>query len=561
MLESLHAAPNSDYMSLIDRIDAGKAWNIVDGLSSDRFEGRRAGTAGDNLASDYVADYFQSIGLRPAGENGAYKARFSIPLWQLTRMPSMELLDNDGGILQAFEYRREFNVIPGSGSGNYSADVVFVGYAVSASSLSYDDFHGISVSGKIALAMVGTPPGGRFEEGNYGATYVKADNALRHGAAGLILVDSPAEPDSHYVERARYGACWTIYEKLTIQGGTIEMADMLLKDNGLTLSVLQQEINRDFKPRSLALGKRLHVSVQASFMQNARSHNVLGFIPGDDLQASNNVVIIGAHHDHWGKDVDGGIFRGANDDASGVAVMMEIARVFSGAARPRWSILFASWSGEEEGFYGSYAYVQNPYFPLGGTIAYLNLDMVGYGQQLLGESSETHKVLRGLAKESAEELGISLSVEGYYGGSDHASFENNGVPNLMFIYWPDDAYHTPADTAAHVSKRNLLDTARLTALVALKLAETRVVTTSLTTSSSDSSSVHTSPASTHSTEIPETSLSAVGTNKTETSEESQVGDQMFATDQFVIPVTMLGIILAVVAVHRLRKQAKDTSRS
>jgi len=179
-------------------------------------------------------------------------------------------------------------------------------------------------------------------------------------------------------------------------------------------------------------------------------------------------------------DVDGGIFRGANDDASGVAVMMEIAQVFSAAVKPRWSVLFAAWSGEEEGLFGSYAYVDSPSFPLEGTIAYLNLDMVGYGQKLLCEVSESHEELRAVVTESAEQLRISLNLQGFSGSSDQVPFEKEKVQNLMFIYWPDEVYHTPADTADHVSRRNLLETARLTALITLKLAEATVM--KLTTS-------------------------------------------------------------------------------
>jgi len=238
----------------------------------------------------------------------------------------------------------------------------------------------------------------------------------------------------------------------------------------LTLSSVQRTINQDLKPQSFPLNKRLQVSVEVSFTENANAYNVLGFIPGSD-PASRKAVIIGAHYDHWGRDVDGSIFRGANDDASGVAVMMETARVFSAVVKPRWSVLFAAWSGEEEGLWGSYAYVNDPFFPLEGTIAYLNLDMVGYGQQLQCQVSEAHRELRSVVTESAEQLGISLDLQGFFGSSDQVPFEKRKVQNLMFIYWPDEVYHTPADTADHVSRRNILETARLTALITLKLAE------------------------------------------------------------------------------------------
>jgi len=533
------ATDSPDYTILLDHIDAERAWNIVNDLAGDDFEGRRAGTAGANLASEYVASYFGSIGLRPAGENGGYRTRFTLPLWQLTQMPALEMLDHGGNVLQAFDYRRDFNVIPGSGSGDYSAEVVFAGYGITAGSLGYDDFDGLSVGGKIVLAIVGTPRSGGFRESNYGAAYVKAENALRHGAVGLILVDNPAEPTSHYIERSRCGACWTNYGRLTLQGSSVGMADRLLRDSDLTLSSLQQEIDQKLRPRSFALGKQLHISVRASFVENADSYNVLGFIPGTDPDASRKVVIIGAHYDHWGKDVNGDVFRGANDDASGVAVMMEIARLFSVATKPKWSILFASWSGEEEGFYGSYAYVQDPYFPVSGTIAYLNLDMVGYGQPLIGESSKTHTALRAVMDESANQLGISLVMQDFQGGSGHASFENKGVPNLMLIYWPDDAYHTPADTATHVSKKNLFDAARLTALIALKLGEIEVTGAALTTS--------------HSITV---------TRRIETSGTSlQLGGGVLRMDFLVIAGVVIAVVLVPIAFFHFRGRKRDNPGS
>ncbi|MCJ7505001.1 M28 family peptidase [Candidatus Bathyarchaeota archaeon] len=233
------------------------------------------------------------------------------------------------------------------------------------------------------------------------------------------------------------------------------------------------------KPQSFVLSKMLRVSVRASFTENANGYNVLGFIPGSD-PFSKKVVIIGAHYDHLEKDVDGNIFRGANDDASGVAVMMEIARVLSTASRPKCSALFAAWSGEEEGTRGSYAYANRPFFPLSETIAYLNLDMVGYGQQLVCQISEAHKTLRTTLDESAVQLGVSISVEKFSGGSDHVHFERNKVANLMFIRWPDEFYHTPRDMDDRIPRKNLLETARLTALIAMRLIEVEATVETVT---------------------------------------------------------------------------------
>ena len=470
-----NASVDSGYLSVLGQLDANRAWKFVEQLAGDSFEGRRAGTQGADLASGYIADYFSLIGLKPAGTDGSYKSMFTMPLWDLAQTPSLALAGSNGTVLSVFGYRGDFNVIPGSGGGDYSAEVLFAGYGITTYDSSYDDYAGISARGKIALVILGTPPSFRFEQDDYGSPYSKAENAFRHGAAGLILVDNPTEPTPHYLERRRCGCCWTVFTKLTILGGSQEFANTLLRDSGFGLSSLQQKINQGPTPQSFVTGNQLQVSVKVTFTEYASAYNVLAFIPGSDLEASRRVVIVGAHYDHWGKDVDGSIYHGANDDASGVAVMLEVARVFSFSARPRWSVLFAAWSGEEEGFYGAYAYVSHPYFPLEGTIAYLNLDMVGYGQHLLAEISTTHGPLGSAMTESAKELGISLDIEGMSGGSDHVPFMEKDVQSLMFIYWPDDAYHTPADDVNHVSKSNLLETAKLTALIALRLSEARVV--------------------------------------------------------------------------------------
>jgi len=480
LLASAHTVTcDTSQLKLLEYLDVDRAWNTIENLAGDRFEGRLAGTRSAESASEFIASHFDSIGLKPAGADERYRSKFLTPMWQLTQMPKLEMVEPSGGVLRAFEYRKDFAIQPGSGSGNFSAEVVFSGYGITTRDLAYDDYAGISVQGKIVLVIIGMPPGDPFKQGTYGTWSTKADNALKHGAAGLVLIDSPAAPTPNYIERWSGGR--TVYQKIAILWATVETADTLLKDRGITLSSIQRLINQDLKPQSFPVNKQLRMSVQVSFTESASTSNVLGFIPGSN-PTSKKVVIIGAHYDHLGKDADGKIFRGANDDASGVAVMMEIAHVFSIAAKPSCSLLFAAWSGEEEGTLGSYAYVNHPYFSLTETIAYLNLDMVGYGRQLVCQISEAHKTLRTVLTESVEQLRVSVQVEKYSGGSDHAPFERNMVPNLMFIYRPDEAYHTPKDTADRISRKNLLETARLTALMALKLSEASIATITLTPS-------------------------------------------------------------------------------
>lgn len=472
------ASPDIGYGWLLDQIDADRAWDIVRELAGNTYEGRLSGTWGATLASEYVAHHFQTIGLKPGGQDGAYRTRFSVPMWRLTTIPTLGLADESGDVAQYFQYRTDFYVQPGSDSGDYLASVVFVGYGITAANLNYDDYANVSVRGRIVLAMSGVPSHARFGE-TYEAWYTKAENAQTHGAVGLLLVDDPTKPTPYYIRKWIGGR--GVYDGLTILRGSIPFADTLLKDSGETLSSIQQRIDQELKPRSFSLNSRLWVSVHVSFARTANGYNVLGFIPGSDPTASHKIVIVGAHYDHLGKDVDGSIFAGANDNASGVAVMMEIARLFSSQVRPRYSVMFAAWGGEEEGLYGSYAYVDDPSFSLSDTIGYLNLDMVGYGQQLRCSVLPSHDRLRSVIAESGEQLGISLDFGEFGGRSDHVPFRDKDVQSAMLIYWPDDQYHTPLDTADRVLRENLLKTARLTSLVVLKLSEAEAVQVTATT--------------------------------------------------------------------------------
>jgi hypothetical protein len=376
---------NLDYIKFLDHIDADKAWSIISDLTGARFDGRRAGTHGADLASNYIGNYFNSLGLRPAGDRGTYNASFQVPICE------------------------------------------------------------------------------------------SVDQELDVNCAG-----------------------------------------------------------------------------------QAKGYNVLGFIRGSDPGASQSVVIIGAHYDNGGRDENGAILPGANDNGSGVAVMMEIARVFSIGVRPRWSVLFVAWSGEEEGLYGSEAYAEHPYFPLDKTIAYLNLDMVGAGQQFQCEISRTHKALLQTMNESRQALHISFSVEDFYGDSDHETFEDNHVPNLMLIYWPDDTYHTASDTISHISKTKLLNVARLTALITLKLSEATITSiTSSTSTSALSQSIMSTPIHNQTTAPSSGPQTTISLTETETS-SSPILTGASLTQLQTITVLILASVAVFLYFHKRAKHRDIT---
>jgi len=538
----LGASNSQDYVSFLNSMDVVRMLGTIRDLTDDSFGGRQSGTQGATLASEYISNYFGTLGLRPAGTDGTYRAQFTMPLWQLTQVPQLTI---EGTPPRDFVYRKDFSIHPGSDNGQFSADVVFAGYGITATDLAYDDFAGISASGKIVLVIAGTPPNGRFRESSYGSPYSKYENARAHHAVGLILANAPANPADNYVQIGRgvmgpSGGPY-LWTKLTIFRGSVEMADAILAPTGKTLLILENGIDSSLKPNSLQMQTKLKVSVTVSYNEDATAVNVLGIVPGSDPAATQKVIIIGAHYDHLGRDADGSIFRGANDNGSGVAVMMEIAHILATGSKPKWTILFAAWSGEEEGLWGSWNYVNNSYFSLARTEAYINLDMVGCCTGLTAYVSEDYSGLRGVLSDSANALQLSPDVQGFSGGSDHVLFEENHVPNLMFIYEPLDAvYHTPADTIDHISRQDLLETGKLTALMALKLSEATV---------------------TLATEAATSAPTQQTTTSVQTETQPQVLSIAPTTNELLIAVVVIIVVAGAIAFHMTkgRKQLEKQS--
>jgi len=176
-------------------------------------------------------------------------------------------------------------------------------------------------------------------------------------------------------------------------------------------------------------------------------------LPGTDPDHKDELVIIGAHYDHLGRDPDGAIFNGANDNASGVATMLEIARLWHAQGyRPARSVLFVGWDNEESGLVGSEHYVSDPVYPLAKTVAVLNLDMAGVGDEvhINGEG-----IVAAQFQASAQVYSTTTFVDVWAGGSDHFPFYEAGLPASMFAWYMDEVYHTPADDIQNIQPDRL----------------------------------------------------------------------------------------------------------
>ncbi len=483
--------PETGATQLTTQINGQRTWQFTRYLASDRLEGRLAGTEGELRAAEYIGQKFREWGLEPAGDDGGYLQNFTVSSWYATA-PVNLALESD----PPYEYGPDYTIFTYSGSTDTTAEVVFTGYGMSippfnpadypgcpAPVTGYDDYAGVDVTDKIVLVLRHGPqqddnwynncpntvsPG--YSVGGLWWFGYKAYNAYLHGARGMILVSEynhghPPEPlaggtlyDFHYA--AEMGS---VFAHRAI-------GETLVPD----LEARQAVIDSTLTPASGPTGQSMNMVVTAVFDPNAPSQNVLGVIPGTDPEIGDEVVIVSAHYDHEGVAPTGEVYPGADDDASGTAVMMEIAKVMaSGNFAPERTILFAAWGSEEAGLVGSYYYVEeDPKYPLDDTLAVLQMDMVGVGDRtglnVFGGTVFTDLFSQIAA--NADEVLVEAQPFAPGGGSDHVPFIQAGVPAVMFqTRGPHDYYHTPADSIDTIDRYELEHTGRVVGATAYEL--------------------------------------------------------------------------------------------
>ncbi len=421
-------------------------------LASDELEGRDTGSAGERLAGEYLAQAFARYGLEPMGEDGSFFLPFEVS--GDARVIKASVRMDHGGFYREFEAGRDVAVFSFSGSGELDVPVVFAGYGITDPQRGYDDYAGLDVKGKAVLVLRHEPreQGGRFSAHAHFAT--KATNAHEHGAAALIVVTDPVhhagdEDLMPFGGGADDLGVVALHARQSLVQGLFRLA-------GRDLTQLQREIDQDLKPRSFDLGARLRAAVEVE-RKAVVARNVVGRLPGTDPALAHEIVVVGAHYDHVGRGGQGSldpraggeIHNGADDNASGTAGMLELAQAFcQSGQRPRRTILFMGFSGEERGLLGSEHFVTHAPVPMKDVVAMVNLDMIG---RLRDGSLEVGGVgtspgFRALAEQALTAQGLKASYDpSGYGPSDHASFYGAKVPVLFFFTGLHDDYHRPGD--------------------------------------------------------------------------------------------------------------------
>jgi len=528
-------------------------------IADDLLEGRDTGSDGYDIAALYGATMFELWGIKPAGDmvrprmdfrrmmmggqtaQGAKRSYFqNIPLRETLETGGMALVEWQKGQLKktrSFQPDIDYSYFS-SGTQSLSAPVVFVGYGIQEESLKFDEYKNLDVKGKFVMMLTEAPgkddPESPFNKGELKKKYYPERRRMRRmtdpktrlatdlGAVGVLLVENSPEDNPGVARQALDRE--KVYDDQPIipgerrrislmEGGGLrmpwdsvatirvsrEMANQILGLVDQDVDTLKGKIEKTLQPQSMALaGVRLTVESTAK-TKLINSMNVLGYIEGSDPELKKEAIVIGAHLDHLGKRGEY-IFNGADDDGSGSVGVLEIAQAFAkNPVKPKRSVVFALWTGEEKGLLGSRYYVAHPFIEK--TYCNLNLDMISrtydkeriammarmFGERVPKEALEKIDAekfvslsydadtpeLGTIIRENNNHVGLHLSMrasEEGMGGSDHAPFALSNIPWAFFIAAMTEDYHQPTDSVEKVSPDLMEKIIRITYLTAFSLA-------------------------------------------------------------------------------------------
>lgn len=461
-------------------------------LASDDLKGRGVGTPEIAQAAEFIAQRFASLGLRIDLIDGQPFQSLAVDSDTDVGDPAKNRvrIARQGEAAEELVLGSTFNPLALGNSGQVDAALAFVGYGITAPQAGYDDYAGVDVSGKIVIVLrkeprLGQPNNPLGKQSPTPAAYfsTKVTAAIAHGAVGMIVVNDHASAAEMAKEDASKSADALLEVTQAGNGAAGKrlptvcvsrvVIDRLLRQSmGQALIDIEQTIDRDFRPQSGVL-----TGVTASLQTDLKStevlaRNVIAELPGAGSLAE-ETVIVGAHYDHVGMGGIGSlapgtiaVHNGADDNASGTAALLEIARRLSQSQAPqRRRIVFIAFTGEERGLLGSAHYVRNPRFGLDQTVAMLNLDMVGRlkGNVLSVYGTGTAAGFDAMIGQLNDDLKFSLDIDpSGYGPSDHQSFYEKQIPVLHFFTGLHNDYHRPSDD---FDKINLIGLTRITDMV------------------------------------------------------------------------------------------------
>lgn len=468
----------------------------IDFLASDSLKGRNTPSPELELAADYIAKEFAALGIRPV-QNSWFQ-----PVPIISRnldIDRCQLAITLGDQKKNFRLKTDYNPFEMTADTVVASSLVFAGYGITAPEYQYDDYDGVDVRGKIVLIMK-HEPGEKdtascfngIRETRHSQTSVKLENAMKHGAIGLMIVTDPL---NHMLLNPQ-GHPWPALSSFMTQDNLpVEMKDgkrtipciqvgetvvKALFGSVDSLRSIQKSIDQSLKPRSFEVPASGCLLQTALKITRYPVNNVIGILEGSDPVLKNEFVVIGGHYDHVGvqkvqRQGEDNIFNGADDNASGTAGVLAVAKAFSAMnKRPARSVVFILFAGEEKGLFGSQHYCDHPVVPLDKSVVMLNLDMISRNgaDTLQLDGLAYNPDLASILMSEARKLNLRNypGEEDLFKRSDHYNFYRKGVSAINITSGLHSDYHTVRDNPDSVDPAKAALISRLIFKTAWKIA-------------------------------------------------------------------------------------------
>jgi hypothetical protein len=439
----------------LDSIQSHDVYDYCKTMALPKYAGRLTGHDGYTAAAKWAAAKFKQWGLMPLNQKEGYLQTYPSP-HTIINKAEMALISPQEDKETKLTPEKDFLPLLFSDSGDHSAEMVFAGWGISAPELGYDDYAGLDVQGKFVLCFRGTPD--RTESGfqKHDHHRFRMNRAKEKGALGLFYIyPAPlANPNGDWIQG---------FTPAIISEG---VADKILKEKGLKSQDLKKELLANKKPMSFPLKSRMKFRVRSTHFPDSPGYNVVGYVEGSDPFLKNECLVIGGHLDHCGKHM-GMVFPGANDNASGSAVVMEIAEAFSKLnKKPKRSVVFVLFGGEEMGLQGSTYFADHLPNQFDRVDAMFNFDMVGEGDgarcAVAGKPDELKQALQDADTFLNILKGVSVVRSVGVRSSDYAPFFQKGASCVSFVSnGPHLHYHLTGDTIYRINPDIMADIARL----------------------------------------------------------------------------------------------------
>ena len=444
------------YQAMWD-ISSKECLDHVEILSSRKFSGRGTGDEEFKLTANYIAKQFEEMGLSPLSNDSSFFQMFNISRNKIggNNSLSMEVLikakKEKDTLSVHYDLEKDFLPTGFSSPCNLKTEIVVPGFGIISEKNNWNDYLKINVTGKAVMVLGGTPSIENADWGQARRMRSKVDFAIKNGATAFIFIGGPI-------------GLVSTQQKIPSIMLSEKAANDLLKGTGYSVKSLREEINKKKKSIGLKLKHKIHLKIESKLHPNCETMNIVGFLPGSDPVLKDEYIILGAHADHLGI-IGNMVFTGANDNASGTAAVVEIAEAFCKLKqRPRRSLVFIAFTGEEMGLLGSKYYTENPLAPLNKTKAMINLDMVGSGRKgMMIVGGHTFPDFAKLFDKHNNLLPYGeIKRRWTSNNSDHYPFHEKNIPAVfLYAFHGQPTYHLPTDLPETVDAEVMESVSRL----------------------------------------------------------------------------------------------------